>query len=72
MLSSTESSTRWAAVMSFSAIGHELNVPYLILTHLKKACDDGDISVRVTAAELLLSFGKEGHTASDSINVLVP
>jgi hypothetical protein len=59
MLSSTDKSTRWAAVMSLSAIGHELNVPYLVLADLKKACGDEDISVRVTAAELVLSFGNE-------------
>lgn len=59
MLSSTDQSTRWAAVMSLSAIGHQLNVPHLVLADLKKACGDEDISVRVTAAELALSFGDE-------------
>lgn len=59
MLRSTDQSTRWAAVMSLSAMGHELNVPHLVLADLKKACHDEDISVRVTAAELVLSFGDE-------------
>jgi hypothetical protein len=61
MLSSTDKPTRWAAVMSLSAIGHELSVPFLVLPDLKKACGDEDISVRVTAAELVLSFGNESE-----------
>lgn len=57
ILNSTNKSTRWAAVMSLSAIGHQLDAAYLVLPYLKKACNDEDISVRVTAAELVLSFG---------------
>lgn len=59
MLSSTDTSTRWAAVMSLSAIGHECNAGHLILDDLKRACADEDLSIRVTAGELVLSFGDE-------------
>lgn len=57
MLNDASKSIRWAAVMSLSAIGHALNVPNLVLLHIKKAYADEDISVRITAAELTLTFG---------------
>lgn len=66
MLENESSSVRWAAVTGLAAIGHQLNASNEVLPHLKKAMDDSDISVRVTAAELVMSFHDK-----DGIPVLI-
>jgi len=59
MLNDSDASKRYAAVLGLSAIGHETNTD--VLDYLKKALGDSDVNVRVTAAELVMSFGdKEG------------
>ena len=60
MLDDTDASKRYAAVMGLSAIGHN-DSSANVLSYLKKALADSDANVRVTAAELVMSFGdKEG------------
>ena len=58
-----ESSTadqKYAALLGLSAIGHN-DSSVNVLSYLKGALDDSDVNVRVTAAELVMSFGaKEG------------
>ncbi|MGB9708069.1 MAG: HEAT repeat domain-containing protein [Candidatus Pacearchaeota archaeon] len=58
-----ESSTadkRYAALLGLSAIGHN-DSSVNVLSYLKNSLDDPDVNVRVTAAELAMSFGsKEG------------
>ena len=60
MLNDSNSSKRYAAIMGLSAIGHN-DTSVNVLSDLKKALGDSDVNVRVTAAELVMSFGdKEG------------
>ena len=57
LLGQGDRATRWAALLGLAALGHERNAAGAVLPHLKSALSDSDISVRVTAAELLASFG---------------
>jgi hypothetical protein len=57
LLRQDDRTKRWAALLALSAIGHERNAAGFVLPHLKSALGDSDISIRVTAAELVLSFG---------------
>lgn len=50
---------RFAAISFLSALGHQLDAKKDVLEHIKKAFEDEDISIRVTAAELALSFEDE-------------
>jgi hypothetical protein len=60
MLNDSDASKRYAAVLGLSAIGHK-DTSINVLSDLKKALGDSDVNVRVTAAELVMSFGdKEG------------
>lgn len=57
---SSTSDQRYAALLGLSAIGHN-DSSVDVLGYLKGALDDSDVNVRVTAAELVMSFGdKEG------------
>lgn len=60
MLNDSNSDKRYAAVMGLSAIGHN-DSSVNVLAYLKKAMNDSDVNIRVTAAEIVMSFGdKEG------------
>jgi HEAT repeat protein len=53
--------TRWAALVALAAVGRQCNKAEAVLPHLKSALSDPDISIKVTAAELVTSLGdKEG------------
>jgi hypothetical protein len=56
-LTQGDRAARWAAIVALSAVGHQCNAGEAVLPHLKPALDDPDISMRVTAAELVTSFG---------------
>jgi len=76
-IESPQESTRWAAVMALAAIGHQLGERDQVLPYIQKAMEDASISVRVTAAEVITSFGdKRGILvlidALDSDQVLRP
>ncbi len=64
MLDSNNSNERYAAVVGLSAVGHNSSVS--VLSYLKDAMTDTDVNVRVTAAELAMSFGSK-----DGIPVLI-
>lgn len=56
---------RYSALLGLSAIGHN-DSSVNVLSYLKGALDDTDVNVRVTAAELVMSFGDK-----DGIPVLI-
>jgi HEAT repeat protein len=57
LLAQGDRATRWAALLGMAALGHQRNAAGAVLPHLKSALSDPDISVKVTAAELVASFG---------------
>jgi len=57
MLLDAERTVRWSGVMALSALGHETGAVLPALLALRVALFDPDVSVRVTAAELVMSFG---------------
>jgi HEAT repeat protein len=61
LLAQGDRAARWAALVALAAVGHECNAAGAVLPHLKTALNDlvkdPDISMRVTAAELVTSFG---------------
>ena len=61
LLAQGDRAARWAALVALSAVGHECNKAEAVLPLLKTALIDpdiyADISMRVTAAELVTSFG---------------
>ena len=48
---------RWAALVALAAVGRQCNKAEVVLPHLKTTLNDPDISMRVTAAELVTSLG---------------
>lgn len=52
-------SQRWAAVMSLSELGHNLDLHREVLPYLEKALEDDDVNIRVTAATLAMSHGSK-------------
>ena len=57
LLGQDDRSTRWAALLALAALGHQRSVAGSVLPHLKSTLTDPDISLKVTAAELVTSFG---------------
>jgi HEAT repeat protein len=57
LLAQGDRAARWAALVALAAIGHQCNAAEAVLPDLKSALSDPDISMRVTAAELVTSFG---------------
>ena len=69
---------RWAALVALSATGHECNKAEAVMPLLKTALTDPDISMRVTAAELVTSFGDKAgipvliHAVDSAVQNLRP
>jgi hypothetical protein len=61
LLAQGDRDARWAALVALGAVGRQCNRAEAVLPHLKTALSDPDISpdisMRVTAAELVTSFG---------------
>ena len=57
LLAQGDRAARWAALVALGAVGRQCNAAEAVLPHLKSALGDPDISMRVTAAELVTSFG---------------
>jgi len=58
LLAQGDRAARWAALVALAAVGRQCNKADAVLPHLKDALNDpDDISMRVTAAELVTSFG---------------
>jgi len=66
LLAQGDRAARWAALVALSAVGHECNAAKAVLPLLKTPLSDPDISMKVTAAELVTSFGDK-----DGIPVLI-
>jgi len=57
LLEQGDRAARWASLVGLAAVGHQCNAARAVLPPLKSALGDPDISMRVTAAELVTSLG---------------